>query len=73
MTATKEQMILSDAIEQHGYDDWYCAILHATIETTKDAAKAIALADQIFEQHPKDKSKPQDNDADVLFAGAKNA
>lgn len=64
---TKEQQILIDALVEHKYDDWYSALLHAAIEETKDAALAVQAANAAFEKNPTDPSKPQDDDADVVF------
>ncbi len=59
---------LVDALEAHGWDDWYCALLHAAIAEAKDIDLAIELADQVYDEHPEDTSEPQDDDADALFA-----
>lgn len=70
---TQDQKLLTDALEKSGYSDWYSALLHAALEETKDAAKAVEAADAMFAKHPADPSKPQENDADALFGGGANA
>src|ERR1019366_4768030 len=65
---TPEQAALVEALERQGYDDWYSALLHAALDETKDAAKAIEVADAAFADNPTDDSTPRDDDADVLFS-----
>lgn len=69
MTITPDQKLLADALERNKYDDWYSAILQAAIEKTKDAKKAVEIADKVFKEHPKDESEPREDDADALFGG----
>jgi hypothetical protein len=68
---TKDQEILVSALEKHDYDEWYSAILHTAMEETKNAARAVEVADKIFADNPKDTSKPEKDDADALFAKPK--
>lgn len=62
-----QQKILTNALEAHGYDDWYSALLHAAIEETQDAAEAVRAADEAHARQPSDPAMPQDDDADALF------
>lgn len=65
---TPEQTLLIDALQQHGYDDWFHAILCAAIQKNqKDMAQAVKDAEQAFAANPKDTSTPQPDDADKLF------
>lgn len=70
---SESQLALVDALEEHGWDDWYCALLHAAILHTKDIGKAIQSADAVFAKHPKNESVPRDDDADTLFASPKES
>lgn len=65
---TPEQQLLTDALEKHKYDDWYSALLHSALEETKDAQRAVKIADEVYAKNPKDTSSPQKDDADALFA-----
>jgi hypothetical protein len=64
----EQQRVLADALEAHGYDEWYSAILHSALEETKDATTAVQVAEEVFRANPTDTSTPQDDDADALFA-----
>ncbi len=64
----EEQQILLLALEAHDYDEWYSAILHSALEETKDAERAVQVADDVYEQHPTDPSSEKDDDPDALFA-----
>jgi SPP1 gp7 family putative phage head morphogenesis protein len=38
---------IADALERHGFDDWYVALLSAALQETRDVDKAIGLADSV--------------------------
>lgn len=61
---------LLKALQEHKFDDWYVALVHAALLHTTDVVKAIQLADAAFEKQPEDESKPQDDDAEALFGKA---
>ena len=72
-SANTPQMALADALEKHGFDDWYTAILHGAILATKNCRKALQVAEKVYQEHPKDVSQPKEGDTDRLFAKPKDA
>jgi hypothetical protein len=66
---TDHYQILADALEMNHYDDWYVALITAAMSESRDPAEVVAIADAAFKANPKDKSQPQEDDADVLFSG----
>ena len=70
--------IIADAILKHKDPDdaaWFNTLLCSTIEALRpdpksadDARRCVQVAEAAFKAHPKDESKPADDDADALFA-----
>lgn len=60
------RMRVVDALQSHGYSDWYFALLSAALGETKEVGDAIRAADRAFALRPVDDSEPQDDDTDAV-------
>ena len=69
LSPTPDQQLLLDAESRHRHDPWFHAVLLAAIQETRDARKAVAVAEYVYSRAPKDTSTPADDDADALFGG----
>ncbi len=64
----QDRQVLMEALEKHGWSDWYSALLHAAMESTADAARAVGLASNAIKENPKDVAVEKEDDAEALFA-----
>lgn len=64
----EDRQAVLDALENHGWSDWFSALLHAAMERTEDVGRAVGLAARAMKESPKDKSAPNVDDAEALFA-----
>src|SRR5206468_7431478 len=54
---------IAEALQEHGYSDWYIALLTAAIEETGDVAEAIDVANSAWEEVGEDpENAPQGDD-----------
>lgn len=63
-----EQMEMGRSLEQdlkdHGYSDWYIALLSAALDEMGDAVRAVEIANEAFDQQDEDpEPEPQPDDA----------
>jgi hypothetical protein len=51
--------LVADALQQHDFDDWYIAIFSAALDQLGDVHKAIAAANRVYNENPKDVSEDE--------------
>lgn len=48
MITEKDATLVADALEAHGWDEWYYALLHAALDEGADPEEAVAAADEAW-------------------------
>lgn len=58
--ALERARAVADALEAHGYDDWYLALFLSALDQTGNTTDAIAVANEAYRRQPTDPSRPAD-------------